>query len=98
MLTCQLTRRSHGMPTVHVYIMMMSSLPGSDRWVESSGIWVGPTHPDEEDMWHVWGASRRVGILLVGACRHVPSQNFTPFLIVCLSLPPLHGGIVKTQF
>jgi len=73
--------------TVHADAMITSSLSGSVTWVGSSGIWVGSAHPGEEDAW------RRVG-----ACGHVPLQNFTPFLPVCLSFPPLHSGMVKTPF
>ena len=33
-----------------------------------------------------------------GECGHVRSPILTPFSPVASSLPPLHGGMVKTQF
>jgi hypothetical protein len=67
-------------------------------WVGSSGIQVGSAHLGEEDVWHAWGASARVGSFFVGACGHFRRPNFTLFLPVCSSLPSLHSGIFKTSF
>jgi hypothetical protein len=81
----------------HYYIMMTSSLSGSVAWVGSTGIWVGSAHPNEEDAWHTWGTSERVGHHLIGAWGRVRPCP-TSFLPVASSLPPLHSGMVKTQF
>jgi len=66
-MTCQLTGRWHGMPTVHAGVMMTSPLSESGTWVGSSGIRVGSAHPGEEDACDAWRASVRVGSLLSGA-------------------------------
>jgi hypothetical protein len=46
-----------------VDVMLTSSLSESVTWVGSAGIWVGSTHPGEED---AWGASAHVGKCLAG--------------------------------
>jgi hypothetical protein len=85
-LTCQLTRRWHNMPTLHADAMMTSSLSGSVIWAGSSDIRVGSAHPAEED---AWGTSVRMDSHLVGACSHVWLLILTLFSPVCSSLPPL---------
>ena len=50
-------------------------------------------HSGEEDAWLAWAASSPAR---VGACGHVPRQNFALFSPVASSLPPLHSGMVKT--
>jgi hypothetical protein len=45
----------------HNYVMLTSLISGSVTWVGSTGIRVGSAHPGEEDAWHAWGASARVG-------------------------------------
>jgi len=45
----------------HNYVMLTSLISGSVSWVGSTGIRVGSAHPGEEDAWHAWGASARVG-------------------------------------
>jgi hypothetical protein len=83
----------------HNYAMLTSSLSGSVLWVESSGIRVGSairakkTRGSRVARWCAWAASSPAR---VGACGHVPRQNFTPFSPVASSLPPLHSGMVKT--
>ena len=67
-LTCQLTRRWHDMPTLYDDVMMTSSLSGPVIWIGSSGIRVGSAHPAKED---AWGTSVRVDNHLVGAWRRV---------------------------
>ena len=71
---------------------------GHAWWVGSTGIRVGSTHPGEEDAWHAWGASVRVGRRLAGECGHVRRPILTPFSPVALYRPPLHSGMVKTPF
>ena len=78
--------------------MLTSSLSESATWVGSTGIRVGSTHPGEED---AWGASARVADALPesdGECGHVRRPILTPFSPLASSLPPLHSGMVKTQF
>jgi hypothetical protein len=79
----------------HNYVMLMPSLSGSVTWVRSTGIRVGSAHPDQED---TWGASARMDYHLIGVCRHVRRPISMTFSPVASSLPPLHSGIVKTQF
>jgi hypothetical protein len=85
----------------HNYVMLMSSLSGSVLWVGSSGIWVGfairakKMRGSRVARWCAWAASSPAR---VGACRHVPRQNFASFSPVASSLPSLHSGMVKTQF
>ena len=77
------------------YIMMKSSLFGSGTWVGSSGIRVGSAHPGEEDAWGAWADDSQE---CDGTCGHVRCPILTPFSLVASSLPPLHSGMVKTQF
>jgi len=81
--------------------MLTSSISGSVKWVGSTGIRVGSTHPGEEDRvtrgarlcaWPDYSPARD------GACGHVRRPISTPFSPVASSLPPLHSGMVKTQF
>jgi hypothetical protein len=56
------------------------------------------THPGDED---AWCASVRWANALPesdGECGHVRRPILTLFSPVASSLPPLHGGMVKTQF
>jgi hypothetical protein len=76
----------------HNYVMLTSSLSGSVLWV-GSAIRAKKTRGSHVTRWCAWAASSPAR---VGACRHVPRQNFTPFLPVASSLPPLHSGMVKT--
>jgi len=78
--------------------MLTSSISGSVTWVGSTGIWVGSAHPGEEEEWHAWGVSARVGRCPAGECGHVRRPILTPFSPVASSRPPLHSGMVKTQF
>jgi len=79
--------------------MLTSSLSGSVLWVESSGIRVGSAirakkrRGSRVARWYAWAASSPAR---VGACGHVPRQNFAPLSPVASSLPPLHSGMVKT--
>jgi hypothetical protein len=78
--------------------MLTSLISGSAMWVGSTGIRVGSAHPGEED---AWGASARMADALPesdGECGHVRRPILTPFSPVASSRPPLHGGMVKTQF
>jgi hypothetical protein len=83
----------------HNYVMLMSFLSGSVLWVGSSGIRVGSairakkTRGSRVARWCAWAASSPAR---VGACGHVPCQNFAPFSPVASSLPLLHSGMVKT--
>jgi hypothetical protein len=72
--------------------MLTSLISGSAMWVGSTGIRVGSAHPGEEDAW--------ADALLEsdGECGHVRRPILTPFSPVASSRPPLHGGMVKTQF
>jgi hypothetical protein len=79
----------------HADVMMTSSLSGSGTWVGSSGIRVGSAHPGGEDTWR---ASVRVASHPAGACGRFRRQISTQFSTVASSLPPLHSGMVKTQF
>jgi len=63
----------------HNYVMLTSLISGSAMWVGSTGIRVGSDHPGEEDAWHAWGASARVGRCLAGAwwrVRPCPTSDF----------------------
>jgi len=80
----------------HAYVMMTSSLSGSGMWVGSFGIRVESAHPGEEDACDAWRASVRVGSN--GAWGHFRRPISTRFSTVASSLPPLHSGMVKTQF
>jgi hypothetical protein len=82
----------------HGYVVMTSSLSESGTWVGSSGIRVESAHPGEEDVCDAWSASVRVGSLLSGACGGFRLPISTQFSQVASSLPPLHSGMVKTQF
>ena len=74
--------------------MLPSSLSESVTWVRLAGIWVGSTHPGEEDAWGAWANALPESD---GECGHVRRLILTPFSPVASSLPPLHGGMVKTQ-
>ena len=93
-----LTGLLRGMLTGHTGVMMMSSLSGSGAWVGSSGIRVGSGHSGEEDACDAWRASVRVASHPDGACGRFRGPISTRFSTVALSLPPLHSGMVKTQF
>ena len=69
----------------HYYIMLTSSLSGSAKWVESTGIRVGSVHSGEEDAWHAWGASARLGRHFVGACGRVWPCSTSDFDVVFTS-------------
>jgi len=59
--------------------MLMSFISGSVTWDGSTGIRVGSTHPGEEDAWHAWGASARVGRRPAGEwwrVRPCPTSDF----------------------
>jgi len=63
----------------HNYVMLTSFISGSAMWVGSTGIRVGSAHPDEEDAWHAWGASARVGRRPAGEwwrVRPCPTSDF----------------------
>ena len=98
MLTCQLTWHAHYACWRHAYDMMTSLSSGSGTWVGSSGIRVGSAHLGEEDTYDAWHTSVRVGSHLASACGCFRRQISTRFSTVASSLPPLHGGMVKTQF
>jgi len=79
----------------------MSSISGSVTWVGSTGIRVGSAHPGEEDAWHAWARLRAWADALPksdGECGHVQRPLLTSFSPVASSRPPLHSGMVKTQF
>jgi hypothetical protein len=101
LMTWMLTGRWHGMSTVHAGVMVTSSLSGFGTWVRSSGIRVGSAHPGEEDACAAWRASVRVASNFTGIdgvwgrFRHPISTLFSS---VTSSLPPLHTGMVRTQF
>ena len=59
---------------------------------------VGSAHPGEEDACDAWRASVRVASHLAGACGRLRRLISTRFSTVASSLPPLHSGMVKTQF
>jgi hypothetical protein len=82
----------------HYYVMLTSSLSRSAMWVGSTDIRVGSAHPGEEDACDAWRASIRVASHPVGACGSFRSPISTRFSTVASSLPPLHSGMVKTQF
>jgi hypothetical protein len=83
------------MPTGHGDAMLTSSLSESGTWVGSSGIRVGSAHPGEDDAWHAWADDSPERD---GTCGHVRRPISTLFSPVASSLPPLHSGMVKTQF
>ena len=78
--------------------MMMSFSSGSGTWVGSSGIRVGSAHPGKEDACDVWRASVRVDSHSASECGCFRRPISMRFSTVASSLPPLHSGIVKTQF
>jgi hypothetical protein len=75
--------------------MLTSLISGSAMWVGSTGIRVGSAHPGEEDAWHAWANALSESD---GECGHVRRPILTSFSPVASSRPPLHGGMVKTQF
>jgi len=80
----------------HVYIMMTSSLFGS-------GTWVGSGQPIRAKKTRVMRGARLCAWLATpperdGVCGHFQHPISTWFLPVASSLPPLHSGMVKTQF
>jgi hypothetical protein len=75
--------------------MMTSSLSRSAMWDGSTSVWVGSTHSGEEDACDVWPAT---SLERDGAWARFQRSISTPFSQVALSLPPLHSGMVKTQF
>jgi hypothetical protein len=80
----------------HVYIMMTSSLFGS-------GTWVGSGQPIRAKKTRVMRGARLCAWPATpperdGVCGHFQHPISTWFLPVASSLPPLHSGMVKTQF
>jgi hypothetical protein len=105
MLTCQLTRRWHGMPTVHAGVMLTSwwchPYPGlacgSGRLVFGSG------QPIRAKKTCVTRGTRLCAWPATSPARDAAWWRFrrsisTSFSTVASSLPPLHSGMVKTQF
>ena len=100
MLTCQMTGRWHGMPTVHACVMIMSwwhhPYPGlahrSGRLVFGSGQLIRVKKPR--------GARLCAGAVTSpardSAWRLFRRQILTRFSPMASSLPPLHSGMVKT--
>jgi hypothetical protein len=78
--------------------MMMSSLSRSGTWFGSSGIRVGSAHPGEEDVCDACRAWAISSLARDGACGGFRRRILTRFSTVASSLPPLHSGMVKTQF
>jgi len=105
MLTCQLTGRWHGMPTVYADIMITSSLSRSGTWVRSSGIRAGSAHPGEEDACDTWRASVSLASNLAGTWWRVRTLTtsdvdtvFTSGFVSSSSIQWYGQNIILTTF
>jgi hypothetical protein len=97
-LLCMLTSQLHQVDVILVMqlcmltpqlhdddiIIIRVSHMGRVNWYSGR---VGSAHLGKEDVWHAWGV-----------CGHVRRLSLTPFSPVASSLPPLHSGMIKTQF
>jgi hypothetical protein len=97
-LTCQLTGRWHGMPTWHAGVMLMSwwrhSYPGLARG-SGQPIRVKKTRVTRGGRLCAWPATL---LARDDVCERFWRSISTPFSPVASSLPPLHSGMVNTQF
>jgi len=88
MQLCMLTPQLHD---DDVIIIRVSHI-GRVNWYSGR---VGSAHLGKEDVWHAWADASPERD---GSCDHVRCLILTPFSPVASSLPPLHSGMVKTQF